>query len=168
MSPYVGLPLLFALGAMQGWLAQALAPLTFVRPELLVLSAIACGLLGGFRAGLAWGAVAGLVFDLSSAGPPGAGLLPMALVGLLSGLGQVSSRHSNRLLPVQAALLGTVVFDLIYMLLLQLSGWGFSLIVAIYEVALPSAVLNLLLMPAVYGLFNWLWQRARSGREIGF
>ena len=112
--------------------------------------------------------MAGLVFDLSSAGPPGAGLLPMALVGLLSGLGQVSSRRSNRLLPVQAALLGTVVFDLIYMLLLQLSGWGFSLIVAIYEVALPSAVLNLLLMPAVYGLFTWLWQRARSGREIGF
>ena len=169
MSPFVGLPLFLVLGTLEAWLAHALAPLTVLRPDLLLTSAIACGLLGGYRAGLAWGAVAGLIFDLLSAGPVGAGLLPMTLVGLASGLAQGRSLLlSSRLLPLQAALVGTVVFDLIYMLLLQLSGWGFSLIIAIYEVALPSALLNALLMPAVYGVFYWLWQRARSGREYGY
>ncbi|MCL4466665.1 MAG: rod shape-determining protein MreD [Chloroflexi bacterium] len=165
MSPYLGLPLLVFLAGLQGWLAQTLSPTTNLRPELLLLAAVACGLLGGYRAGLVWGALAGLLFDLGSAGPLGAGLICMAAVGCLSGLGQAGGPRFNRLLPLQAAALATIVYDLLYMLLLQLSGWGFNLIVAIYEVALPSALLSLVLMPAVYGPVYWLWHRARPGRE---
>jgi rod shape-determining protein MreD len=167
VSPYLGLPLLVFLAALQGWLAQVLAPVTNLRPDLLLLAAVACGLLGGYRAGLIWGALAGLLFDFSTAGPIGAGLICMTVVGALSGIGQAGGLRFNRLLPLQAAAIATIVYYLLYMLLLQLSGWGFSLIIAIYEVALPTALLSLALMPAVYGPVYWLWQRARPGREGG-
>ncbi|MHB1131283.1 MAG: rod shape-determining protein MreD [Chloroflexota bacterium] len=168
MSAYLGIPFILILGTLSGWLATLPTPITPLRPNLLLLAAVSSGLLGGYPAGLLWGGIAGLAFDLLSAAPLGAGLIPLAGVGLLSGIGQAGAVHFNRLLPLQAALLATVVFDLGHMLLLHLSGWTFNVIVALYEVTLPSALLNLLVMPAVYWMISFLWQRSRSSRESGW
>ena len=168
MNPIVGVPLLLILATCQAVVAQLLAPVTDLRPHLVLLAVIAIGLLGGMRSGAIWGAVGGLALDLASAGPFGGMTLCLALAGLLSGLGQTEALRFNRLLPLEAAFAGTLVVDLLYMLLLLLGGWDFNWIVAIYEVVLPSSLINLLAMPAIYGLCYWLRRRLRPRSEIAW
>lgn len=168
MNPLLVVALFVLLAALQGALAQALVHLPVPHPELVVLAAISAGLLNGPRGGAAWGVFGGLLLDLTSAGPLGASAFPLGLVGFLSGFGDTGALRSNRLLPLQAGFVGTVVFGLLRMLLLLLSGWGFNWIVAIYEVVLPAALVSLPFVPVVYGLLYWLRRRSRSRPEIGW
>ncbi|MDA8219211.1 MAG: rod shape-determining protein MreD, partial [Dehalococcoidales bacterium] len=118
--------------------------------------------------GAIWGAVGGLLLDLASIGPLGSSALALAAVGYLSGFGQDAALRVNRLLPLLAACTGTVVFDLFHMLLLQLSGWDFNWVIVIYEIVLPSSLLNVVVMPLVYGSVYWLERRLNPRAEIGW
>lgn len=168
MNPFIGVALFLVLAALQSSLAHVLAPLPGARPHIVVLAAISCGLLYGPRSGALWGTIGGFALDLASAAPVGANTLPLAIVGFLGGFGEYAAFRVNRLLPLQAAFAGAIVFDLLHMILLQLSGWDFNVIVAIYEVVLPSALISLPGMPVVYGLFLWLRRRSRTRPEIGW
>ena len=168
MNPVVGVLTFGLLAALQAVLAQYLAPYPGVRPHLVVLAAVSCGLLNGPRSGAIWGAVGGLALDLVSAGPLGAATAPLALVGFFSGFGHLPELRMNRLLPLEAAFVAPVVFDLLRMLLLQVSGWDLNWIVAIYEVVLPSAVASVAVMPLVYALLFWLRRRSRQRPEMGW
>jgi hypothetical protein len=112
--------------------------------------------------------VGGLGLDLVSAGPLGTAMLPATVVGFLAGFGQMAALRMHRLLPLEAAAAGAVVYGLMHMLLLHLSGWDFNLIVAIYEVVLPSALVSLIALPPLYGLFYWMQRRARTKSELGW
>ncbi len=168
MNPLLLATLFVLLVALQSVLAHALAYLSLPQPELVVLMAISAGLLNGPRSGAAWGIFGGLLLDLASAGPLGASAFPLGLVAFLSGFGETGALRSNRLLPLQAGFVGAVVFGLLRMLLLLLSGWGFNWIVAIYEVVLPASLVSLPFVPVIYGLLYWLRRRSRSRPEIGW
>lgn len=168
MNPYFGALLFVFLAAAQGTLAHLLVEYPVLRPDLVVLATISTGLLGGPRAGGTWGAVGGLCLDLASAAPLGSGVLAVTTVGFLSGLGQADLLRAHRLLPLGAAFAGTVVFALLHMLLLQMAGWSFNWLVILYEAILPSAVVNTLVMPAVYALIYWLRRRGRPRPEMGW
>ena len=131
MNPFIGVALFLVLAALQSSLAHVLAPLPGARPHIVVLAAISCGLLYGPRSGALWGTIGGFALDLASAAPVGANTLPLAIVGFLGGFGEYAAFRVNRLLPLQAAFAGAIVFDLLHMILLQLSGWDFNVIVAI-------------------------------------
>lgn len=168
MRPLLALPAFAALVALQSVIGHFMAGIPGPRPLLVITGVVCCGLLGGPRSGAIWGAVGGLGLDLASAGPLGPSILPAVVVGALSGLSRLAALRMHRLLPVAMALAGGVVYGLLHMLLLHLSGWGFNLIVAIYEVVLPSAVISLLVLPPVYGLFYWLQKRGRTRSELGW
>ncbi|MHB1005822.1 MAG: rod shape-determining protein MreD [Chloroflexota bacterium] len=165
MNPLIGLPLFILFAALQAVLGHVLSSVPGARPQLVVLAVVTCGLMNGPRNGAVWGALGGLALDLASAGPVGTAVLPLVLTGFLSGFGQTAALRLHRLLPLEAGVAGAVVYGLLHMLLLQLSGWDFNWIVAIYEVILPSALISLFAMPLVYGLIYWLERRLRPRAE---
>jgi rod shape-determining protein MreD len=168
MSLYAGLPLFAILITLQTTVVQAIVPYIMLHPNLILLAVIVCATKGGPRAGAAWGAFGGLLIDLSSAGTLGSATIALAVAGALGGLAHGLPVMLPQLVPLVAAALGTVVFTLIYMLLLHLAGWDFHWIITIYEVILPSALINLIAMPLIYPLVGRLHKRHGSQPEFGF
>jgi hypothetical protein len=68
--------------------------------------------------------------------------------------------ETNLLLALGAMLAGSVIHDLTFLLVLQLSGSSVPWVTDFARVVLPSAALNALIMPLVYWLFVWLHRRS--------
>jgi len=62
----------------------------------------------------------------------------------------------------------TFVYHFLTIVLLQTLGWSIGWGPAMLQVALPSAVVNTLLMPVVYFFLRWLTRLLRGGRELGW
>jgi len=125
-------------------------------PLLLVLS---WGLLRGSREGAVWGFVAGLFTDLFSGGPFGAATLSLMAAGALSGLGQHIVFRHYLLIPSLIALLGTVVYDLLFLLVLAITGQTVMWLETLVRIILPSAALNACLIPLILGPMRLLHRR---------
>lgn len=125
-------------------------------PLLLVLS---WGLIRGSRQGAVWGFVAGLFTDFFSGGPFGAATLSLIAAGALSGLGQnVVFRH-YLLLPPLVAFLGTLVYDLLFLLVLLVTGHTVVWFGTLGRIIIPSAALNACLIPILLGLMRLVHRR---------
>jgi len=167
MSIYLVIPLLAAAGLAQATLVARVA-IWGVFPDLPLLLVVSWGLLRGSRQGLLWGFVAGIFVDVFSGAPFGAATLPLMAVGFLAGLGETVV-FRNVLLLMLAMFLATVVYDVLFLLMVQMSGgpareagrsveWSGSLV----RVIGPSAVLNALLAVAVSGGMRLADRRFRS------
>jgi rod shape-determining protein MreD len=131
--------------------------------DLPLLVVVSWSLLRGAREGVIWGFVAGLVVDLLSGAPFGAATLSLIAVGFLSGLGQATVFRTHVALPLVAVFLATILYDLLFLLIVQISGQAVSWLDSLFRVVLPSAVLNAVLTPIVFGVMRWLY--TRLGRE---
>jgi len=125
-------------------------------PLLLVMS---WGLLRGGREGLVWGFVAGIFTDLFTGGPFGAATLSLMAAGALSGQGQNIVFRHYLLLPSLVALVGTMVYDLLFLLVLQVTGHTVVWLGTVARIVVPSAALNACLIPIVLGLMRLLHRR---------
>lgn len=111
--------------------------------------------------GLVWGFVGGLFVDLLSGGPLGATSLALLAMAFLAGQpwGQGLGSPVVRLLLL--ALVGVVVYHLVLLIALALTGhtvaWGFSLL----RVAGPSALLNMVLAPFIQQPLAWIERKIR-------
>jgi rod shape-determining protein MreD len=150
MTIYLVVPLLALIGLLQATLVSRVA-IWGVFPDLPLLVVVSWGLLRGSRQGLLWGFVAGILVDLFSGAPFGAATVPLMTVGFMAGLGE-SVVFRNVLLQLLTMFLATVVYDLLFLFMVQISGaplqgtghrveWSASLV----RVIGPSAVLNALL-----------------------
>jgi rod shape-determining protein MreD len=131
--------------------------------DLPLLVVVSWGLLRGPREGLIWGFIAGVTVDLFSGAPFGAATFGLMAAGFLSGLGQSTVFRSQILLPLFAVLLATIVYDILFMLVVWISGNPVSWFDSLFRLVLPSAVLNAVLTPVVFVIMRWL--NARFGRE---
>ena len=135
------------------------------RPDLVVLVVLVWAVVRGVDEGLVWGFIGGLIVDLLSGGPLGATALALLSVAFLAGQpwGQGFGLAVARLLLL--ALLGTVAYHLVLLLVLAWTGhavdWGFALL----RVAGPSVLLNTLLVPFIQQPLAWL---ERKTRQEGF
>jgi rod shape-determining protein MreD len=129
------------------------------KPDLVLLMVISWSLLRGSRDGLGWGFIGGLCLDVLSGGPLGASSIALMVASLLSGQGETNIYKGNLLLPIILAVLGTLVYCGILLVVLELTGRPVSLIASISQVILPAAVMNMVAMPFVYALMRWLDQR---------
>ena len=66
------------------------------------------------------------------------------------------------ILPLITVLLATVVYDILFMLVVWISGYPVSWLDSLFRLILPSAVLNTALMPVVFVIMRWL--NTRFGR----
>ncbi|MBS1252209.1 MAG: hypothetical protein MAG451_01247 [Anaerolineales bacterium] len=161
MSPYLAVSILAGIALLQTTLAPYLA-FRGAQPDFMLLAVVSWSLLRGGRAGAVWGFVGGLLLELLSGGPFGVLLLPLVVLGYLSGLGEINVLRAHFLLPGLVILVATLLYDALILILLQLLGqpvvWGPALL----NLILPAALLNALTLPFFYLPFRRAHQTNRQ------
>lgn len=140
--------LLAAAGLIQAaWLARLEISGAILDPLLPI--AVAVGILRGATAGAAVGLAGGLLQDLLSGGPLGVGGLIKLIVGFASGLFERSIYIENPLLPAVATFAGTLLSELLLVIVGQVTGLGRETAGALPR-ALAQAVLNSAVAPFLF------------------
>jgi rod shape-determining protein MreD len=127
-----------------------------VFPNLMLMVVVSWSLLRGADQGLVWAFAGGLLVDLLSGSPLGAGTLALMAVAFLAGIGEVNVFRTHIALPLAAVLLSTLLYGLLMLLALQVTGQPVDWPGSLAKTVLPSAVVNTLLTPLVYGTIYWL------------
>jgi rod shape-determining protein MreD len=131
-----------------------------VRPDLILLVVVAWSLFNGSRSGIVWAFVGGLWMDILSGGPMGGSSLALMAASLATGIGHNRLFRNNPFVPLGAAIVGTMVYSLVYLGTLALVGHRLSFLETFIGLVLPAilynSVLMLLLTPLLY---RWLERR---------
>jgi rod shape-determining protein MreD len=162
MTIYLVVPLLAVVAILQSTLVSHFR-IWGVFADLPLLVVVSWGVLRGPREGLIWGFVAGLLLDIFSGAPFGAATFGLMAVGLLSGLVKSAVFQSRIVLPMLAVLLATVIYDIIFLIVVWISGYPVAWLDSLFRLVFPSAVLNTVLTPVIIVIMAWL--NARFGRE---
>lgn len=156
---YAMIPLLLFLCLLQST-AVARFKIAGVKPDLVLLMVIIGTLLYGMRPGMLWAFIAGIGLDIFSGGPLGASSLAMMAAVAVAGLGHRPLSRFNLLVPLTAAALGTIVYAVVYLLILatlSLAGWS-TLNLPIFEtlrdIVLPVTLYNTVLMAVALPFLN--------------
>jgi rod shape-determining protein MreD len=146
---YVAIPLMALLAILQTSLLPYF-PILGIVPQLLFLVAVGWGLLHGVNEGLLWAFVAGLFFDLFSAGP--LGITAIAYMTAVPPAIWISTLlpESRYLVPMLQTGLATFVAMFATFFLLRL--FGFPLGWEYMELVPPTAVLHAALVLPIYWL----------------
>lgn len=156
---YLMIPLLLLLAVVQSTTANRFQ-LGGVKPDLVLLMVIAGTILYGPRSGILWAFVGGVAIDLFSGGPLGASSLAMMAAVLVVGIGHRPLSRYNPLVPLTAAMLGTLVYASVYLAILALlnsMGWfarDLPFLEAIRFIVLPALLYNTALMLLLLPLLN--------------
>ena len=162
MTLYLVIPLLVVVALIQATVVPHLS-IWGVYPDLPLLMVVSWSLLRGAKEGMVWGFIAGVAVDLFSGAPFGAATLGLLAASLLSGLGHATVYRAHVALPLLVMFLTTIVYDLVFLLVVRVSGDVVDWLPALLRVILPSAVLNALLTPVV--LWGMRFLDNRFGRE---
>jgi rod shape-determining protein MreD len=120
-SIYVAMPLMIVLAIIQTAVLP-LFPSMALMPQVPLLVILSRGLLRGVNDGVLWAFVAGISLDLFSASPLGlTSLALMAAILIVIWIGRVLPPN-RLLLPTLLCGLATIIWQLLYLLLLRLFG----------------------------------------------
>ena len=155
MSYLVGLPLLAFAAVLQATLLNQFR-IFGGTVDLVLLLCLNWTIVGEWRSGTIWALMGGLCLDLLSGGPFGANALVLVLVAYGASLSEGRFWSSHVLLPLASALLGTVMYHGLYLLILAVSGHRVDWVVSLSQVTLPTVLLNTLFMLPVYQFVRWL------------
>jgi rod shape-determining protein MreD len=162
---YLGPLFLFIASVLQAVVLPQVVPISFM-PNLVVLLVVAVCLVESLYDAVIWAFIGGLLLDLmtSPALPLGTNALILVLLALLSSLGQANPFHSRLFVPLVTVFAATIFYFLVRMGLAMALGLHQPILDNLIRVALPSAVLNAILMPAAYSLILWL--SMKFGRRV--
>lgn len=154
----IGLIMAFLMGIIQSSLISPMR-LGGASPDLVLLFVVAYVLVRGEGEGAFVALAGGLALDFTSGGPFGLSTVLLILVAWVAGLGETNIFRTARFLPFLAAVAAVVTYYTSYGLALRLlghplGGWAF-----IWRLVLLKILVNLLLMPIVFGLMRWLGKR---------
>jgi rod shape-determining protein MreD len=121
-------------------------------------------LMRGINDGVVWGFVGGMFLDLLSSAPLGASALALMTTALAVGIIGVGVAGAAPLLMALMAVLGTLIYHLMFLAAIALTGRPVFIGYAATHVILPSIAFNLVLIPAVYGLLSLLSRRTSRER----
>jgi len=163
---YITLALLTGVALLQSTVVPHLT-LGGVAPDLMLMVVVSWNLLRGTARSIVWALIGGLMLDLTSGIPFGVMTFSLALISVLTGLGEINVFRANLLLPGATIVFATVVYYLAVLLLSQVMGrpvaWGLSM----FRLIGWAVVVNLVTMPWVYLLLRWLHHRT-SGEHISW
>lgn len=162
---YAMVPLLLVAALLQSTTANWLA-IGNVKPDLVLILLIVGTLLYGPRAALVWAFLGGLMLDIFSGGPLGSSSIALMAAVLVAGLGHRTFSRFNLLVPLASMALGTLVYGVTYIALLQLLNAGIGafgweaiqhqlpLSATVQEVVVPSIAYNTTVMLLLVPLLN--------------
>ena len=137
-----------------------------VKPNFVLPLVVAWSVVRGSSEGVVWGFVGGLLLDLLSGGPVGISALTLTLVGFATNLGENAVFKSSLVLPLLTVFVASLFNDAGQILLLQALGWQLDWTRAMAQVALPTAILNAVVMPFVYVPLHWLSRRTAGEGQL--
>ncbi len=108
-----------------------------------------------------WGFLGGVALDLLSGGPFGTAALALVLVAFCASAGASGVFRSNALLPVVIVFWASVVYGLLFLVLLRTHHYPVDWLGTVRHTILPSAILNAALSPLPYALLGRLERRTR-------
>lgn len=149
MTLYLVVPLLLLIAIVQTALVPYLS-IWGIFADLPLLVVVSWSLLQGKREGLVWGFVAGIGIDILSGAPFGTATLSLALVGVLAGLGEATVFRNHIALPLLAVFLATILYDLVFLLIVAILGQPVPWLDSLVRIVLPSAALNVVLIPLIF------------------
>jgi len=130
-----------------------------VSPDFVLLFTVSFALTWGTWEGVFAGLVSGLMLDALSGAPFGLATLSLVETSHLASQGEINVIRTASFLPYVTITIATLVYNVVFLFLLQMTGnvvvWGASL----WHVVLPAMLVNVLCMPIVYGLSCWLRKR---------
>lgn len=116
---YYAMPLIVLFAALlQSTVANRLI-LRGVKPDLVLIVVVVATLIYGGKAGLTWAFVGGVGLDLFSGGPFGSSSLALLAAALVASLGHRVLSRFHLLVPLGATALGTLLYGLVYVGLLN-------------------------------------------------
>ena len=136
--------------------------------DVMLIVVTAWSLVQRGNEGPVWAFVGGVIADALSGGPPGA--ITLGLAGVTVFIAATEGRFYKANWPVAliASVLGTLVYHLIYLIVIALSGYPVNFVDALATATFPSAILNFVLMLPVYQAAKWLAARVAPPKvEIG-
>ncbi len=134
-----------------------------VKPDLVLLTTLACGLLYGPATAARVGLAGGLLQDMLLGKYVGVFALTRMTVGYLAGVAERRLYRENVLILIAVAGLASALTDLMFIGLLRGFGYPVSPVSDARAVVLPAALYNGLLAPFVYRGLHALrrWELAR-------
>ena len=154
MSPYLVVPLLALVTIIQTTLLPMFLPGP-VRPDLMLMLVVGWGVVHGDGQATLWGFGGGIMLDLVSGTPFGLHAISLGAIGFLADTLQTNFFRSNIFIPLATIFVATLIVYVGQAAALQTLGYPIVWPVYIFNVVLPTAILNTLLMPLVY----WLLRR---------
>ena len=164
MSYYVGLPLLLLLALVEA----AVLPLFRIgglQPNLVLVVLLAWIMIRGQREALILIPVGGLFLGLVEGAPLGTALLALAPIAVIHELRGIQFGEGQFALTLVFTALATLAFNLTYLFVFTLTGEGGSWLDGLARVALPSVVLNCIVMAPTYGA---IWLASGDLRRAAF
>lgn len=131
-----------------------------VNPVLVLV--VVWSLVRGAQDGLLGGLVGGLALDLVSGTPFGLHTILLGLIGGLTAVGGGSLARGGLALLFGTAVLTTVAYHGVLVLVLRVFGWEFPGTMRFVNILVPTILLNMALMPFAAALARRL-DRALSG-----
>ncbi|NDJ74917.1 MAG: rod shape-determining protein MreD [Chloroflexi bacterium] len=135
-------------------------------PDLVFMLVVSWALLADVRQGLFWAVVGGVLQDMLSVAPLGASALGLVLVayGADATFGDVHRR--NLIIPPLVAAVGTVLYHISLLIVLELDGIDIALGQALFYVTLPTVIYNSVLIVPIFRLLGvvHLWLQPRRVR----
>jgi rod shape-determining protein MreD len=154
MSPYLVVPLLALVAIIQTTLLPIFLPGP-VRPDLMLMLVVGWGVIHGEGQATLWGFGGGILLDLSSGTPFGLQALTLGAIGFFADTLQTNFFRSNILIPLATIFIATLIYHIAQAAAMQTMGYPVNWGVYIFNVVLPTAILNTALMPFVY----WILRR---------
>lgn len=150
----VGLPVLMFAAAVESSVLPDLRTPGGGSVNLVLLLTLSWTLAGDWNGGLVWGLLGGLFLDLLSGGPLGIQSLALVVTAYVASLTEGQLWRSHVLLPLAAALFGSLAFQIITMSGLATSGVVIDAATALTGVVLPATLLNTLFILPVYQIIR--------------
>ncbi len=124
--------------------------------DLVLVVVLAWNLAQRKSDGPMWALCGGLLADLLSGGPFGAATLALLALSLLIALTEGRLYHGNWAVALLVSLIGTILYHLLYLAVLSLTGVPVKWDDALTRVTLPSTILNLMLMLPTFQIAKWM------------
>ena len=135
-----------------------------VKPDLTLLVVVSWGLARGVRDGAVWGIIGGIMLDFMSGAPFGGHAIAVSLASALVGLATRNLFRFGFVLPLMAAVVSTVIYDLALAAFFAINGRPIQWLDLFTRIVLPSIPLTLLGMPLVFWAGRALHRATRPAR----
>ncbi len=135
-----------------------------IHPDLILMVVISWSLLRGAEEGMLLAVIGGVPLDLISEATFGIHTLALLFTAFVSGFGQRTVFRSEVLMPILAIPIATLVYELIILSGLFLTGWPVAWGTQITQVVLPCMAANTVCMPFVYLIVRVLHRRTQRER----